>query len=472
MRKRLHSTALAVVDLTESDLANGTEQETENFPPDECQFKKENLNKSQTSSKQDFNLQKSSPEDAVVFAPQQDCGNIKPKLRRLNSQTQNQKQTSEAHACHHRPAVKLKRLPFLETHFKDLEASRCSVYLTKDCTQMSLCFRQPNNNSETPECISNLRMTALNGPHMEHSLTDSPSKVVESPGEVQQENCNEFTSAHLDEKNSQHLQSPADSPHSDEVSTLKEYSTCEDKTGDFCSSVFTPSPISPSSQHKAQGFIQREVLSSNTEQLELDKAESRRGLSDLSSPSSPNTRPNSCMPFDLKSLSPLSPVSPHHKSQVDPTSTSEHAQVKNTSNSQLEKSKADGASNSPECLYCTTPSEPALSVSKTEDMDEGSGTGTYRGDVGIDSPVSFLWQEGSDGEDWNEDSQFEMHFRAASTEDRNFVCPVTLRKMMSGPAQALVRHSSYFLYMYFFCVHMNSSRDYMLGQMCSISFLL
>lgn len=419
-----------MVDLTESDSANGTEQETENLPPDDCEIKKENLNKSQISSKQDFNLQKSFSEDTVVFAPQQDCGNLKTKLRRLNSQTQHQKQTSEAHGSHHTPAVKLKRLPFLKSHFKDLETSSCCVSLTKDCTQMSLCFRQLNN-SEAPECINNLRMTALNDPHMQHSLNESPPVEVKSPiRQEQQENSNEFTSVHLHDDISQHLQSPANSLHSDKegsIATLKEHSTCQDKTDDFCSSVFTPSPTSPSSQ----------VLSSNTEQLEADKAKSRQIVSDLLPPNTPTTRLYSCVPLDLKSLSPSSPVSLNHKSQVDPTSTSGHAPVENTADWQLENIKADGASNSFKFLSC---SDPPLSGSKTEDIDEGSGIGTYRGDLGMDSPVSFLWQEGSDGEGVNEDSRFEITFRAASTEDRNFVCPVTLKKMMSGSAQALVRN--------------------------------
>ncbi|XP_026213642.1 SUMO-interacting motif-containing protein 1 isoform X2 [Anabas testudineus] len=437
IRKRLNSTP-AVVDLTESDSANGTELETENLPPDDCEIKQENLNKSQISSKQNFNLEKSSSEHTAVCDPQLDCGNLEPKRRCLNSQTQHQKQTNEAHSSHHTPAVKLKRLPFLENHFRDLEKSKCSVYLTKDCTQMSLCFRQLNNNSEAPECISNVRMTALNGPYMEQSLNKSPPEGVQSESIRMEDNSNEFTNARLHENISQHIHSSANLPLSDKdfsVATLKDHSTCQDKTDDFCSSVFTPSSTSPSSQQKAQGFIQREILSCNTE-LEADNAESRQSLSQPSFANSPTTRPYSCVPFDLKSLPPSSPVALNHKSHVDPTSTFEHAPVENTTDWQ--KIRADGALDTPEFLSCSIPSEPPVSGSKTEDMDEGSATGAYRGDLGIDSPVSFLWQEGSDGEDVNEDSRFEMHFRAASTEDIHFVCPLTLKKMMSGPAQTLI----------------------------------
>lgn len=423
-----------MVDLTGSDSANETEQEAEHLPQEG--IKKENLKERQLSNKQDFNLQKSFSEDTGVFVPQLDCGNLKPKLICLNSETQHQKQTSESHGSHHTPAVKLKRLPFLESHFRDLETSRCSVYLTKDCTQLSLCLGQVNNNSEAPEHINNLRMT-----------TSPP--LLTSPRQNQEENSNQFTNMHLQDI-SLHLQSQACSPHSDNegsIATLKERSTCQDKTDDFFSSVFTPSPTS--SQHKAQGFIQREILSSNTEELEADKARSRQSISDLSTPNSPNPRPYTCVPLDPKSLSPSSPVSLNHNSPVDPTSTSGHAPVENIDDWQLEKSKADGTSISLEFLSCSTLSDPPLSGYKAEDMDEGSGTGTYRDDLGMDSPVSFLWEEGSDGEGVNEDSQYEMNFRAASTEDRNFVCPVTLKKMMSGSTQALVRNFHPNLYLCF-----------------------
>ena len=79
-----------MVDLTESDDPNGTEQETENLLPGDCQIKKENSNKNQTSNKQDFNLQMSSSKESAVLAPQPDCGNLKPKRRCLKSQTQHQ----------------------------------------------------------------------------------------------------------------------------------------------------------------------------------------------------------------------------------------------------------------------------------------------------------------------------------------------------------------------------------------------
>ncbi|XP_070769901.1 SUMO-interacting motif-containing protein 1 [Enoplosus armatus] len=108
----------------------------------------------------------------------------------------------------------------------------------------------------------------------------------------------------------------------------------------------------PPNYYKAQGSLKREVLCSNLEQLELDKADSRQSYySGHSSPHSPTIGLNPSEPFELDSLS-------HTK--------------------------------------------------------------------------------GSDGEQVNE-SRFDVDFRAASREDRHFVCPATLRKIMSGPAQSLVR---------------------------------
>lgn len=426
-----------MVDLTESNIANGTEQETENLPPDDCQIKKESTSTNHTSNKQHFNLQKSSSSDPTVFALQQDCGNLKPKQRCLDPQTQHQIQTDKAH--HRTPAVKLRRLSFLETHVTELATSRCCVYVTKDCTQMSLHLQQLD--SEAPESIRNLTTATMsNSPHMEPSLDVSPPKVDEALVRLkQQKDSNKITSTQLNAEISQHLQSPADSPCSDKGSSVansEEHSTREDERDDFCSSVLIPSPTFPSScQVKVQGSLHREVLGSNLDQLELDKADSRQScLSDHSPPHSPTTGLKPSEPFDLYSLSHTSPIT------QDPIS--EQTLPENTSEWQSEEVRPDEASNSPDLLRFSIPSEPSLSA---EDMDDGSGAGTYRGDLGIDSPVSFLWQEGSDGEQVNEESRFDMDFRLASREDRHFVCPVTFRKIMSGPAQALVRDIFIFL---------------------------
>ncbi|KAM9356745.1 SUMO-interacting motif-containing protein 1 [Symphorus nematophorus] len=235
--------------------------------------------------------------------------------------------------------------------------------------------------------------------------------------------------------------SPADSPCTHEGSstaTSKEHITREDERDNLCSSTLIASPTSPpSSQDKAQGSLQGEALCSNLEPQELDQADSRQNhLSDNSSPHSPTTELSPSEPLDPDSLPHTVPISQNLMRQVDPSPTSEHTQAENLTECQSEEVKVDEASNSPE--HCSIPRGSPLSVSKTEDMDDRSGTGTYRGDLGVDSPVSFLWQEGSDGEQVNVECRFDMDFRAASREDRHYVCPVTLRKIMSGPAQALI----------------------------------
>lgn len=452
LRKRQNPAALAVVDLTESDLTNGTQRETENLPTDDCQIEEKSPNLNSPSNKQDFNLQKCFSGDSTVSQPAHDCGNLVPKHRRLDSQTEHQTEANETHQqemllC--TPTVKLVRLPFLETHVTELKTSMCSVSLTKDCTQMSLNLRQLDKNSAAPACISNLGTTTSNGPNMEPSVDESPPKVVEPLIELgQQENSNELTSTQLNDKISPPLQSSADSPCMDQgssVTTSKEQSTQED---DFCSSTLIPSPTpSASSQDEAQGSLQRELQCSNvsptafesrTDQLELSRAESRQGyFSDHSSSHFPPTELDPSRPFDLVSLSHTSPISHNLKSQADPMPTSEDTRAENTSEWQFQEGNTDEASNSLDFLCCSIPGDPPLSVTKTEDVEGGSGTGTYRGDLGIDSPVSLLWQEGSDGE-VNEESRYDMDFRGASREDRHFVCPITLKKIMAGAAQTLI----------------------------------
>ncbi|XP_037635503.1 SUMO-interacting motif-containing protein 1 isoform X2 [Sebastes umbrosus] len=419
LHKRPNSTALTV-DLTETDVANGKIQKTENLPPNDSQMKEESANKNQTSNKDDCNSQQSFSRDPTMFALQQD---LKPKQIHLDSQTQPQKQTDEAH--HRTAVVRLTRVPFLETNVAELKTPKYSVYLNsdRDRKKMSLHLRQLIDNSEAPECISNWSRTA--DPHMDPSPDESPPKVVESlVRQEEQGNSHELPSTPLNVKISQPPQSPADCPCSDEggsVATSKEHGTREDE--------------SSSSGDKAQDSSPKEVICSKLQQLELDKAESRQS-SDHSCAPSPTTGPNPSEPFDLDSLSHTSPISHNLTSQVDPPPTSEPTPAEDTSDWRSEVVvKADEASNSSDILCWSVPSVPALS---NEDMDDGSGTGTCRGDLGIDSPVSFLWQDGSDGDEVNKDSRFDMDFRAASREDRQYVCPVTLRKIMSGPAQALL----------------------------------
>lgn len=327
-----------MVDLTGSNLTNVLEQEMENLPPNDCSFEKDKH-------------QKCSSEDTAVFVPQQDCGN-QPKMRRLNSVTEDQSQIKGRSDS----TFVSKTYSVIQIQFNELDASQCSVYLTDGCTKMLLGFRHPSNNEE-----EDLEMTTLNGPHMDHSPNESHPKVVESLGQTQQDNSD----TNLPNKISESLLRTAHSPH-----CVSDLSTCAE-TVDFCSSISIPLPVFPLSQHEAEG----DIVTCNTEQMELDKVDTRQSWSYVSSPSSHLTQP-----CDLASLSRSDLVSLNYKSQVDPISTPEQA---------------------------------------------------------------------NDGEDINEDGGFEI--QAANTEDRNFVCAVTLQKMMSGPAPSLVRTTcSGYIYIYIY----------------------
>uniref|UniRef100_UPI0037E86989 uncharacterized protein simc1 isoform X2 n=1 Tax=Semicossyphus pulcher TaxID=241346 RepID=UPI0037E86989 len=432
MRKRKNSTSLVVVDLTENDMANGTKQETEteNLPQNDFQLKEEEERRSakldQTSNQKDYDSQRSSSSDPTVQL--RDCMH-KPKQRCLDLQTQHQKQTANAHHCI--PTVKLKRLPFLKTRVTDLKISSPHVLFTNDCTQMSLNISPPGGHSETPECSSNLRTT--NGPHTEPDLDQAHLQTVGSPvRQEQQEKRNELTSKQVNAERS-HLESTADCPLSDRGTTVtdtREY-TLED-VKDALSYMLIPSPSSSlSCQDKAH--FQKEVLCSNLEELKSDISGSRQSyLSAYSSPHPPPTELISSGPNDIDSLS------QNLMSQVVPASTSEQTPAENTSEWQLKEVKTDEASGSSDLMHWSAPVEPPLSVFKAEDMDGGSGSVQYVGDLGNDSPLSFQWSDEFNGEQENTDSRSEMNFRAASEEDRHFVCPSTLKELTSGTAQALI----------------------------------
>ncbi|XP_027129792.1 uncharacterized protein simc1 isoform X2 [Larimichthys crocea] len=396
-------------------------------------MKNESTDETQTSNKQEKSTSRCS---SPVIALQEECSDTNPN-QSLDLQPQHQKQTDEAHR--QAPTVKLRRLPFLESHVTELKESRRSIYLTKDCMQMSLQPRQQATDSKALDCISNMT-TASNNPHMELTLEDESCPTVTEflVRQERQENSNEFTSSRSNAEISQHVRSAAASPHSDKgssVATSKEHIPHEDERSEFCLSMLIPSPTS-SSQDKSQSSSQRKSLCSNLEQLDLHQADSKQSyLSDHPDP--PTIGMNAPEPFHLDSLSNISPISHNLINQDNPTPpASEHILAENVSEWQTEEVKTDGASNSPDYLHCSIPCDSPLSMSKAEDSDEGSGTGTYRG--GLDSPPSCLWQEGSDGEQVNEENRFDMDFRVASREDRNFVCPVTLRKIMSGPAESLI----------------------------------
>uniref|UniRef100_A0A8C3G4N0 Si:ch211-199b20.3 n=1 Tax=Cyclopterus lumpus TaxID=8103 RepID=A0A8C3G4N0_CYCLU len=294
-------------DLNETDVTNGTKCESKNLPPDDIQIKEESPTKNLTSDKQDCDLKKSSSRDLTVFALQKYCGNLKPKKRLLDSPTQQQKQPDKTQ--HRTAIVKIRRLPFHKTQIAELQTSKFSVYLNKDCTQMSLHLQELDNNSDAPEGIISLRRTtASNGTLLDPSLAESPPKVVETLiRQEEKENSNTFTNTQLNGQISLHRQTPADSPCSDKEGsfvTSKEPDTREDGGDDFCSSMLIPCLTSTSSfQDEAQDSLRREVYLL---------------------PNSPTTGPNPSEHFDLDFLSHTNPISHNLMRQVDPTPTSEH----------------------------------------------------------------------------------------------------------------------------------------------------
>ncbi|XP_039871652.1 SUMO-interacting motif-containing protein 1 isoform X2 [Simochromis diagramma] len=386
LRRRQNGTGTALVDLTE----NETEQETENLPPDDCQSKNTNTNTNLNhfSQSQDFNNQKTPLTDSVVCAPQQDCGDPKPKQRRLNPQipeTQHPKKDNKAAPCPNTPAVKLKRLPFLETHVAELKTSKCSVYVTKDCTQMSL-----NSHGEAPRCNSNLSTTTT--PNVSNV---GPFFDVSPPKDGQENNSEECTNTQVQDDEPQHLHSPADSPRSvgeNSVASSKEHSI-HDGPSDGVSSALpiTSIDLASSSQDEAQ----MESPCSDLNQPKLDEPEKSRQScsSGNSSPFSPTTASNSSEPFEPDPPSNTSPISHSRKSPAESSPRSESAE--DTPEWQLE-------------------------------------TEMYKGDLGLYSPGSFPWEDESDGEDMNEET---MDCKAVSREDRHFVCPSTLRKLLAGTSQ-------------------------------------
>ncbi|XP_034546215.1 SUMO-interacting motif-containing protein 1 isoform X2 [Notolabrus celidotus] len=131
-------------------------------------------------------------------------------------------------------------------------------------------------------------------------------------------------------------------------------------------------------------------------------------------------------PANLHSQPQTSLKSQDHTRQVEPVPASKHTPSADTSEWQTKEFKDDEASNGSDILHWNIP------VTKSEDFHGGSESGQYGGYVVNDSPLSFLWQEGIDEEQAESETRLDMDFRAASLEDRRFVCPVTFRKIMSG----------------------------------------
>ncbi|KAM3612974.1 uncharacterized protein V6R79_018111 [Siganus canaliculatus] len=347
-RGRLNTTSLAVVDLTENGVTNGMEQKTEDMPVDTVQHKKDRVDEDHPS-----NQQQSSPREPSDYPPRWDFDNIK----------------SEWHCMHPPPKHQL------QTQSK---TTACSIYLTKDCSQVTLKPKRQKSNTEGPECFCNMQTaTASSGSHME--LSQSRLR--------------------LDENSKEHI-------------------AHEDVRNGLCSSI--PSPTSASSPHD-------KTLCSNLDQSESDVAEDRQNhLCD-------QPCPNSLARPDMDSLSKTSSISHHPMRQTSPT-TSEHAAAEG----QFVENEADETSNTLNILDCNKTGESLLPVCEPEDMDDVPEMGMDEDDLELHlEPVSFSWQEDVDEDQLSEESRFDVDRKGASGEDRHFVCPNALRKVMSGPAYSL-----------------------------------
>ncbi|KAM6923982.1 uncharacterized protein simc1 [Xenentodon cancila] len=304
----------------------------------------------------------------------------------------------EQKPCLDKLAVKLARLPFLESHATELSTSGFSVHLGQSSSQMPLWLNQLKSSNGAGECDSDFRTTAaLNVSHVEPSFLQCLPEVAKSaPG--QKEN-KELASENMQEEESQAQQSPVISLCSGEqssVTTSKEHRIAKNEKDGLRLSDRIPSPPFT---HSSADKPQDEANCTNLNQLELDKESGKSYTCDSSCPHSPGTRVDLCEVFEPYSFSNTSSKSHQQQSQVDPSSNSEHVPAENAQVWQLE-------------------------------------TETFKEEMGIESPLSLLWQGESEGEDINEENRFGTDFRAVSREDRQFVCPVALRKVMAEPAQA------------------------------------
>lgn len=89
------------------------------------------------------------------------------------------------------------------------------------------------------------------------------------------------------------------------------------------------------------------------------------------------------------------------------------------------------------------------SLSETKGMVYLSSSWTSEEASELEDPVCFFWQDDAIAEQENKQSGFDMDFHQATREDRDFVCPVALEKLMSGQTQALLMDISPDVCIYF-----------------------
>ncbi|XP_074531001.1 uncharacterized protein simc1 [Halichoeres trimaculatus] len=425
LRKRKKSPPVTVVDLTENDTENVEKQET----PDNGETKKESTI-NDGLKEQGYNLKVSSSSGQLT--PEQDRGNLREKERHFQTNCENLRETT----------VKLKRIQLLETHVNEMKPASSSDLLKTNCLKMTLNMKQLDE--ETQCTCDRRRTTTSNALHAETKEDKPPLKMTETPvRQEQQENSIKLTNKHLNVEISQSLQSVTNFSVSDREGAVRDFgedSTSKDANKDFSSEVHISTLSSPFlTNDKSHSSFQREDFYSSLGQQKSNETENTQSfLSDHSSNHFPANGPNPSEPADVNSQLQSSLKSQGHTSPVYTAATSGHKPTVDPSDLQTEEFKAEGASNSSDLLHWDTSGRLPLSEPGIKEIDSRFESGQYIEDLESDSALSFLWQEGIDESQEETESRFDLDFRAASQEDKHFVCPVALRKIMSGQAQFLV----------------------------------
>ncbi|XP_068596877.1 uncharacterized protein simc1 [Brachionichthys hirsutus] len=392
--KRRNSTTFVVVDLTEDD----TEKATKNELTQDARLLKKGLtDEINVLNKRNFYTNGGSSGDSPIFALELDVANIKPK-HCVDSQTPPQ-QINDA-------SITRQVLEISQIYNTEVKTAKCSTRLSTGCAETSVQPRLLNGNSEQSESICVSQTTSSNGPRVKPSLDESLPEEIESLTRLEPETC----------KRVQRQQSPANSSDKESsFAAFMEQTGSEDERETACLSVHISTAFPSLSHHSFRG----EVSCSSPEELELMQED--YGQIHPSEKQSPHSLTAGLQPAELCDMDTLTYTS----------HDSEHSPPDNKSELQLKKYQRDEASCS---LAGCRQRESSLSFDKTEDLSDGSWLGTLREDLGKDSP-SFLWQEWSEGDQVNAESRFDMNSRVASSADRHFVCPVTLRKMMARSSQ-------------------------------------
>ncbi|XP_068181561.1 uncharacterized protein simc1 [Antennarius striatus] len=397
--KRLNYTSFKFMDLTEDDIT------TEKLTQDAYLIKKDCTDDIQNLNKQIFYANRSTLEDPLILTRNSDCGILKPK-HHVDSQIQTQKQIDDV------SLTSRQLLEIGESHDTELRTINCLIHLSEDHRQTCAQSRLRDDNREEPKGISDSRTTTTsNHPYVEPSLDESLSEVTKSLVKLEQKSS-DFTTSQINGKIFQYQQDPTYwSDKESSFTTFMEHISREEEMEDDYLSTHISLASSSLSQDKAHHCFQGQSVCSSPEQLELNQTDSgQTDLSDQPSPLSPILGLQPTEPLDVDCLSYTS----HN---------SEHSLLENESEMQLKTFKREEASNSPYLLLSCRQSETNC---KVKDQGNRSRPKTMKGDKGNDSPI-YLWQEWGDGDQVNADRQ-----------DRHFVCPVTLRKIMDGPTQTLI----------------------------------